>query len=252
MSDTQGKATRSQQAAERLMEFYLPSMSQAMMAYEIHGFYVDLEASHDKLLEALKAARDRVKIIADWQGYMQCKDVAVETGLEEIEAAIQSGEEPGSTSAFAPNSTAHEMPERDDGHIAVTHTGCTQPYCSIREGGLFLCSQCGSTEGATTSECPGERMTEAQIDLVYAGKIDFRGGKWVEECSPHTPVAYRDRSLHLRASRDVRARWERLGLDPSTAPTVFASDVENMVEEELRRLRDGAGRAVVQYSDPAL
>ena len=36
------------------------------------------------------------------------------------------------------------------------------------------CSRCGSFEGATTSDCPGARMTGQQIDLVYEGKLDYR------------------------------------------------------------------------------
>ena len=85
--------------------------------------------------------------------------------------------------------TAHEMPERVDGHIQVVHQNCPRTHCPICEGGLFMCSRCGSAEGATTTECPGERMTWAQVDAVYAGKLDFRGGKWVNECSPHVPTA---------------------------------------------------------------
>lgn len=87
--------------------------------------------------------------------------------------------------------TAHEMPERDDGHIQVVHKNCQRLSCPICEGGLFQCSRCNSAEGATTSECPGEKMTWAQVDAVYAGKLDFRGGKWVNECSPHAPAALR-------------------------------------------------------------
>lgn len=87
--------------------------------------------------------------------------------------------------------TAHEMPERDDGHIQVIHQNCQQPHCAICEGGLFICSRCHSAEGATTSECPGQQMTMDQSDAVYAGKLDYRGGQWVDACSPHSPACYR-------------------------------------------------------------
>jgi len=88
--------------------------------------------------------------------------------------------------------TAHEMPERDDGHIQVVHHNCTNTSCSICEGGLFVCSRCGSAEGATTSECPGETIPMDKLDEVYRGHLDFRGGKWVDECSPHSPARYRN------------------------------------------------------------
>jgi len=67
-----------------------------------------------------------------------------------------------------------------DGHTAV-----------IREDDLFLCSLCGSAEGATTSECPGIQMNEAQKDAVYIGTLDYRDKKWVTACSPHSPAAWR-------------------------------------------------------------
>jgi hypothetical protein len=36
---------------------------------------------------------------------------------------------------------------------------------------------------------------------------------------------------HPEAARLVRERWERLGLNPESAPTVFGSDVDNMLAE---------------------
>lgn len=89
-------------------------------------------------------------------------------------------------------STAHQMPERDDGHIAyVCPQSCDKPYCSYCEGGLFACVRCNSAEGATTSECPGVPMTLEQVDAVYAGRLDYINGEWIEKVSPHSPASYR-------------------------------------------------------------
>lgn len=51
--------------------------------------------------------------------------------------------------------------------------------CNICDGGLALCKVCGGAEGSLPKECPGSRMTSDQEDAVYAGTLDFVGGKWV-------------------------------------------------------------------------
>jgi hypothetical protein len=55
------------------------------------------------------------------------------------------------------------------------------------EGGLFGCVKCGSFEGATTTHCPGYSIYDEKGNDIYAGKIDYRDGEWVEVGSPHTP-----------------------------------------------------------------
>lgn len=59
-----------------------------------------------------------------------------------------------------------------------------------REDGLFLCSVCGSAEGATTTECPGSRIPYNDLMRVYAGTLDFIGGEWLAQVEPGHPVAY--------------------------------------------------------------
>lgn len=73
-------------------------------------------------------------------------------------------------------------------HEWVTHENCETPYCFICEGGLALCKHCGGLEGALPTECPGVSMTQAQIDAVYAGKLDYRNGQWMEGVSNFCPV----------------------------------------------------------------
>ena len=50
----------------------------------------------------------------------------------------------------------------------------------ICDGGLAICKTCRGGESTLTTECPGVPMTGAQGDAVYAGKLDFLGGVWVE------------------------------------------------------------------------
>lgn len=59
--------------------------------------------------------------------------------------------------------------------------------CQFCAGGLFACKECGSFEGATTSQCPGVQMNREESDLVYAGRLDFRNGYWVDKPSLHCP-----------------------------------------------------------------
>lgn len=47
------------------------------------------------------------------------------------------------------------------------------------DGGLFSCTRCGGFEGTLPSQCPGEKMTSEQETGVYAGRLDFREGAWV-------------------------------------------------------------------------
>lgn len=80
----------------------------------------------------------------------------------------------------------------------------------------------------------------------------------------------------IDAEKAVRERWERLGLNPETAPHVFSSDIENMldlgdecqhyehfnsrenryicpdkIQAAYRKQIGETGRSVPQYSDPA-
>jgi hypothetical protein len=44
-------------------------------------------------------------------------------------------------------------------------------------------------------------------------------------------IAEQKRREHEKATRLVRERWERLGLNPEAAPITFRGDIENMLEE---------------------
>lgn len=73
---------------------------------------------------------------------------------------------------------------------------CTSDTCggTCAACTLFVCAACGLSEGALTSECPGEvgdvrfGLWSDRADAVYDGRLDFRGGQWVEETSPHSPA----------------------------------------------------------------
>lgn len=66
-------------------------------------------------------------------------------------------------------------------HIAVIHIACQKLYCSVCDGGLFMCAVCGCAEGATTTHCPGIQVPGATLDAIYAGRINFRDGMWRHE-----------------------------------------------------------------------
>jgi len=55
---------------------------------------------------------------------------------------------------------------------------------SVCDGGLTICKVCKSYEGGLTTDCPGEVVSYEKSGEVYAGKIDFRDGQWVEEKNP--------------------------------------------------------------------
>lgn len=64
--------------------------------------------------------------------------------------------------------------------------------CHLCTGGLAYCTECGGYEGAMATDCPRERMTDQQMDEVYAGTLDYdRRRGWVAEASVHSPAYYK-------------------------------------------------------------
>lgn len=63
-------------------------------------------------------------------------------------------------------------------HLVANHTpkecSCDKEMCPFCRGGLFACTVCDSAEGATTSECPGYRISSRILDAVYSGDLDFK------------------------------------------------------------------------------
>lgn len=74
-------------------------------------------------------------------------------------------------------------------HWAHCDKDCTG--CFLCDGGLSVCTVCGLGEGALTTDCPQARCAEDLGAAIYAGKLDFRGGRWHREPSPHSPAYYR-------------------------------------------------------------
>ncbi len=62
------------------------------------------------------------------------------------------------------------------------HKNCGNADCggSCNLCCLAVCKVCKAYEGSLTTECPLVIATSEQQDLVYAGKLDFINGKWVE------------------------------------------------------------------------
>lgn len=72
----------------------------------------------------------------------------------------------------------------------VWHQGCSMDVdvpCYVCSVELSLCIACGGAEGSLPTSCPGKQMTREQLDDVYAGKTDFRNGKWIDAHSIHAP-----------------------------------------------------------------
>ena len=57
---------------------------------------------------------------------------------------------------------------------------CNETGCMFCDGGLFACTVCGGFEGTLTTECCGHKLHQAVLDAVYAGKIDYKNGRWVK------------------------------------------------------------------------
>lgn len=78
-------------------------------------------------------------------------------------------------------------------HLYIAPENCRCGYdrnCNVCDGGLAICSLCGLAEGSLTTDCSGQESYREYGDRVYAGEIDFIGGRWV-------PAAY---SIHAPSS----------------------------------------------------
>ncbi len=71
-----------------------------------------------------------------------------------------------------------------------TDCGCANPCCIICVGGLAVCKICGLFEGSLTTDCPGQECWRDRHQDIYAGRIDFRAGQWVDEVSVHSPAHF--------------------------------------------------------------
>lgn len=72
-------------------------------------------------------------------------------------------------------------------HTWENHQNCERSCCPICEGGLSVCTVCGLAEGSLTTHCPGLNVFHDKSNDIYNGKIDFKDGAWVNQCSPYSP-----------------------------------------------------------------
>jgi hypothetical protein len=73
-------------------------------------------------------------------------------------------------------------------HLAIKHENCKLNYCPICDGGLIVCSECGSAGGAITSSCPPQRISGEQLIKIYRGELDYDGENWVNRPSKFSPA----------------------------------------------------------------
>lgn len=50
--------------------------------------------------------------------------------------------------------------------------------CQICNGGLSLCNVCGGAEASLPTDCPGIRLTSADLDEIQSGAKDYVNGFW--------------------------------------------------------------------------
>jgi hypothetical protein len=43
----------------------------------------------------------------------------------------------------------------------------------------FYCGVCGGFEGTLTKECPGYKVHDLDLDLVYKATLDYQEGRWI-------------------------------------------------------------------------
>ncbi|MBR8043188.1 NADAR family protein [Burkholderia cenocepacia] len=81
----------------------------------------------------------------------------------------------------------------------------------VADGGLAICRVCGLGEGALTTHCPGARAG-AYADDVYAGKLDFVEGSWVNRGNPTNQMWDRVADSKMMKMADSYSRQEQLNI----------------------------------------
>lgn len=54
-------------------------------------------------------------------------------------------------------------------------------YEPERLEGCAACRICKGAEGTLTTDCCGAPITYEESEAIYAGQIDFKGGKWISK-----------------------------------------------------------------------
>lgn len=90
-------------------------------------------------------------------------------------------------------------------HVYEVHFDCHHEHCPICEGGLANCTVCHGAECALTTECPGKPMTDDQMTLVCARRLDYVNGAWLILC-PVIEATHPERLATLGDLSKVEAR----------------------------------------------
>lgn len=80
------------------------------------------------------------------------------------------------------------MVKQGNGHVFVSESLQLANGKSLK---MLFCSICNGSPGAKvdenttierslTSECPGVKLATEQIGPIADGRLDFRGGRWIE------------------------------------------------------------------------
>lgn len=118
--------------------------------------------------------------------------------------------------------------DADHGHIRATHDRCTRLNCWTCE--LFICTVCGGFEGSLTSQCPGVKVSDEHLQLVYKANLDFRRDRgwyarerenWEKPVAPEFGLLVEQAILELN-----RTREEEEILSHHTGGTLLVKDYQ--------------------------
>ena len=73
--------------------------------------------------------------------------------------------------------------------------------------GCAHCTTCGGFEGSLPSECPGEPMGTLVRQRVYAGVMDFRGGRWIQPRTPGLVIRMHEHMPFANVPLSAVDRW---------------------------------------------
>jgi hypothetical protein len=84
--------------------------------------------------------------------------------------------------------------------------GCGKPDCrGCAVCNLRLCATCGLSDASLTTDCCGQEVSASAQGKICDGRLDFRGGAWVNAMNPAQREMEKLRQVNRNAVRGGHA-----------------------------------------------
>ena len=118
-------------------------------------------------------------------------------------------------------------------HTLMKHDNCKIPNCPICRGIAKICTTCGCHSPRLTTECPQIKLTNAQVNRVLDGTLNFANGRWIDSRNGDLidDVIGKDLRLGDTFKDAANVVWVYIGKHRSTDGTFHHHFAESVVEK---------------------